>query len=224
VTARSQPTLLDAYCGAGGATRGYQRAGFHVIGVDTAPQPHYCGDEFYQADAITFIRAYGHGFGAIHTSPPCQAYTLCQRIRNQAHADLVADTRDALIAAGRPWVIENVEGSPLRDPVTLCGQTFPGLRVYRHRLFETSFTLPPRPSCKPHRYPLCKMGRPPRPGEFMHVVGNFSGAAQAREAMGIAWMTRDELRESIPPAYTEYVGRYLMAAVADTTDRQAVAP
>lgn len=126
-----------------------------------------------------------------------------------------------LDAAGLPYIIENVEGSPLLNPVLLCGAMFPGLRVYRHRLFESNIALS-APHHPPHVAPLRKMGRRPAEGDFMHVVGNFSGVDQAREAMGgVDWMSRDGLRESIPPAYTEYLGRQLVAHIA--ASRQAAA-
>ncbi|OAP24619.1 MULTISPECIES: DNA methylase [Amycolatopsis] len=208
----SRALLLDLFCKAGGAAKGYHDAGFDVIGVDIEPQPHY-PYAFYQADALDFLTAHGHDFDAIHASPPCQAFTLAQRIQNRRHPDLVGPVRAALTAIGRPWVIENVEGAPLRNPITLCGAMFPELNVYRHRLFETSFpvTAPPEPV---HREPLTKMGRPPQPGERMHVVGNFSGVRQARTAMGIGWMTRNELAEAIPPAYTRHIGTQLLNRLA----------
>ncbi|MEI6305961.1 MAG: SAM-dependent methyltransferase, partial [Deltaproteobacteria bacterium] len=111
-------------------------------------------------------------------------------------------------ATGKPYVIENVVGAPLENPVMLCGAMFPGLTVYRHRLFESNFPLnvPAHPD---HVVPLRKMGRPPLAGEFMHVVGNFSGVARAKEAMGISWMVRDGLREAIPPAYTQFIGEQM---------------
>jgi DNA (cytosine-5)-methyltransferase 1 len=130
----------------------------------------------------------------------------------RAHPNLVGWTRKLLRSSGKPYIIENVEGAPLLDPVTLCGAMFPGLSVYRHRLFECSFPAIAPPACV-HIAPLRKMGRPAQPGDFLHVVGNFSGVAQARTAMGIDWMTRDELREAIPPAYTEFLGRQLLAEV-----------
>lgn len=199
-----KPRLLDLCGGAGGAGAGYDLAGFEVVGVDMAPQPNY-PFEFHQADALTFPL---DGFDAYHASPPCQKWTRAQRIRDNDHPDLVTPLRERLRATGKPYVIENVPGTPLIDPIELCGASF-GLRVYRHRLFESSATLV-QPPHREHVAPLRKMGRRPQPGDFMHVVGNFSGAAQAREAMGIPWMTRDELRESIPPAYTEYIGRQLI--------------
>lgn len=180
---------------------GLHQAGFTVVGVDIEPQPHY-PFEFHQADALTFPL---HGFDLIWASPPCQAFSLAQRIRDNDHPDLIAPMRDRLRLSGVPWVIENVVGAPLENPITLCGGMF-GLKVYRHRLFECSFPVE-EPAHPEHVAPLRKMGRPPLPGEFMHVVGNFSGVRQAREAMGIAWMPRDKLREAIPPAYSEHIGR-----------------
>jgi len=121
---------------------------------------------------------------------------------------LVTATRNAFELIGKPWAIENVPGSPLRDPIELCGAMF-DLGTSRHRLFETSVpsVAPTHPE---HAARTAKMGRRPQPGEFMHVVGNFSGVDLARKAMGIDWMTRDELRESIPPAYTRWIGTQLM--------------
>jgi DNA (cytosine-5)-methyltransferase 1 len=181
---------------------GLHRAGFEVVGVDIEPQPHY-PFEFHRADALTFPL---DGFDFIWASPPCQAYTLCQRIQKNRHPDLIAPMRARLMASGAAWCIENVVGAPLIGPIELCGAMF-GLRTYRHRLFETSFRVVPPPHPE-HTAPTRKMGRPVRDGEFIHVVGNFSGAQFARDAMGITTkMPRDKLREAIPPAYAEYIGR-----------------
>lgn len=199
-----QPRLLDLFCGAGGAAVGYSRAGFQVVGVDIKPQPNF-PFEFIQADAMTFPL---EGFDAIHASPPCQAFTRARKLQGNAHADLVAPMRERLMAAGVPWVIENVVGAPLRNPVLLCGLTF-GLNVYRHRLFETSFALPFELHPSHHARPV-KMGRPVREGEMIQVVGNFSNVAYARKAMGIEWMNQHELAQAIPPLYTEWIGRQLI--------------
>jgi DNA (cytosine-5)-methyltransferase 1 len=209
------PTLVDLYCGAGGASKGYANAGWDVLGVDLYPQKNY-PYEFIQMDALAFLDAWlmadmggdGRKIDGFHASPPCQAFSWAQRVRAREHPDLIGPTRERLVASGRPWVIENVPGAPLNDPVMLCGAMFPGLRTYRHRLFETNFGLP-QPQHPEHHAPQAKMGRPPKKGEFMHVVGHFSGVAAAREAMGIDWMKREELREALPPAYTEYVGDYM---------------
>lgn len=204
----TRPKLLDLYCKAGGAGMGYHRAGYEVVGVDIELQPRY-PFEFHQGDALKFLLEHHHQFDAFHASCPCQAFSLTQRIQDNQHPDYITATRAAFQLIGKPWVLENVEGSPLIDPITLCGAMFPGLRTYRHRLFESSEPLqvPIHPE---HVAPITKMGRPPRDGEFMHVVGHFSGVPAAREAMGIDWMSRDELAEAIPPAYTELVGRQLI--------------
>ena len=189
---------------------GYHRAGFDVDGIDLFPQPRY-PLRFIQADALKYLRAWGHEYAAVHASPPCQAHTNAQKIMGNEHPDLIEPTRELLEELGLPYVIENVPGSPLKDPVELCGAMF-DLGTYRHRMFETNWELE-APEHPGHTARTTKMGRKPVDGEMMHVVGNFSGVEKAKKAMGIDWMTRDGLRESIPPAYTEYIGRQLMAEV-----------
>ncbi len=204
----NKPRLLDLFCGAGGCSMGYHRAGFEVVGVDIAPQPNY-PFEFIQADAMEFSSRYGREFDVIHASPPCQRFSKSQRIRGRDHPDLISATRDAM-PRDVPWIIENVPGSPLNHPVILCGYSF-GLRTYRHRLFESS-ELIVSPPHRIHDIPTTKMGRTPQDGEMMHVVGHFSGLSSAREAMGIDWMTSKELSQAIPPAYTEWIGKQLTTA------------
>jgi DNA (cytosine-5)-methyltransferase 1 len=206
---------LDLFCGAGGASQGYKRAGFHVTGVDNRAQPHYAGDRFIRADAMTFSF---EGFDAIHASPPCQAYTKARNLQGNAHPDLVGPMRERLIAAGVPYVIENVIGAPLINPLLLCGMMF-GLNVYRHRLFESSVPLPflLHPM---HHKPHVKMGRPVKEGDIVQVVGHFSNIGYARRAMDIPWMTQKELAQAIPPGYTEFVGRELLAHIR-TAERVA---
>lgn len=209
-----RPRLLDLFCGAGGAARGYQRAGFYVVGVDNRPQPRYAGDEFVQADALDVLRVLLSGdpdFAAIHASPPCQAYSKTQQLRGNDHPDLVGPVRELLERTGLLYVIENVPGSPLRAPVVLEGQMFEGLRTQRPRWFETNWLLPVSFMRSPRPAPNAKMGRRPGPGEWVHVVGNCNGAAICRDAMGIDWMRRDELAQAIPPAYTEHIGGFLLA-------------
>lgn len=216
----SRPRLLDACCCAGGATKGYQRAGFHVTGIDIEPQPNYCGDEFIQADAVEFIRKHGAEFDAIHASPPCQSYsgmTNCRPGLAEQYPQLIDAVRYELQRAGAPWVIENVRGSglPFQDDLLgthglmLCGAMF-GLALYRHRMFEASIPIaaPPHPR---HSAPASKAGHW-QPGTVISVAGNCFPVALARESMGIDWTTRDELAEAIPPAYTEFIGEQLLAA------------
>lgn len=208
--------ILDTFCKGGGCGMGYHLAGFEVVGVDIEQQKHF-PFEFHQGDAVEFIKAHGHEFDAIHASPPCQRFSKAQRIQKREHPDLVTPTREVLENLGLPYIIENVPpessaGAALVDPVELCGCMFPELNVYRERHFEFgNWPGIGQPEHAPHTEPLVKMGRPPKPGHRMHVVGNFSGVREAREAMGIDWMTRDELREAIPPAYTRHIGRALAA-------------
>ncbi len=135
--------LLDLFCGGGGATCGYQQAGFHVTGVDIAPQPHYCGDVFLQADALVYLRLHGQEYDVIHASPPCQAYSALKHYTTKAHPMLIGAVRAALQAKGVPYVIENVVGAPMHFPLLLCGSMFDlqtpcGAQLRRHRLFESS--------------------------------------------------------------------------------------
>lgn len=208
-----RPRLLDLFCGAGGASAGYQRAGFYVVGVDIAPQSRYAGDEFIQADAMTFPL---DGFDAIHASPPCQRYTvLGGREDLSAYPDLIEPTRELLESVGLPYVIENVPGAPLRADVTLCGAMF-GLRSYRHRLFESSEPLV-APEHPKHVVRVNRHGENRREhwanGGFLTITGDI-GRYAGPEAMGIAWMTGDEMSEAIPPAYTEWIGNQLIRSLA----------
>lgn len=186
-------------------------AGFYVVGLDIDVQPNYVGDEFIQSDALEYLATADLSrYAAIHASPPCQAYTKARRLQGNEHPDLIAPVRELLQATGKPYVIENVKGAPLApDAVMLVGSTF-GLRTMRPRLFECSFPVPymlATPPAARH----AKMGRPPKEGEFVHVVGHISNVAYCREAMGIDWMTQAELVQAIPPAYTEWIGRHLTA-------------
>lgn len=205
---------VDAFCCQGGAAMGLHRAGFRVLGVDKDPQPRY-PFAFVQADAVEFLAQYGGRFAAAHASPPCQFYSLAQRIRDNDHPDLIAPTRAALEAAGVPYAIENVERAlpQLKDPVVLCGTMF-GLRTYRHRPVEFGGGAhADQPGHPEHGPENTKMGRPIRDGTYYHAVGNFSGVEEVRRDMGVPWMSRDGIRECIPPAYGEWIGRRLLEAV-----------
>lgn len=193
-----QLRALDLFCGAGGATRGLQQAGFHVTGVDIAPQPRYVGDAFVQADALAFPL---DGFDFVWASPPCQAYSLGSLRWPKRWPDLVAPVRERL-APCRAWVIENVPRAPLRNPVTLCGTMF-GLRVVRHRLFESSFAL----TAPPHR---CAPRGCTKRKEYVTCAGHGGFGSNSFpvwcRAMGIDWMNKYELSQSIPPAYARHIG------------------
>jgi DNA (cytosine-5)-methyltransferase 1 len=207
----TRPRLLDLFCGAGGCSVGYHRAGFDVVGVDNRPQPHY-PYEFVQADALEFPL---DRFDAIHASPPCQTYSAYRRKGmgvGDGYPDLIADMRHRLIRALVPWVIENVPGAPLRDPIQLCGSSF-GLDVRRHRLFESNFGLLLAPPCAhgqqaPRFAPATNRTNPRRTVEI--GVWRIPLATQ-QTAMGIDWMTLPELSQAIPPAYTQWIGEQLIA-------------
>ncbi|WAE65258.1 SAM-dependent methyltransferase [Streptomyces cavourensis] len=202
-----RPRLLDLFCCQGGAAKGYADAGFDVTGIDTAPQPRY-PFRFVQADAIAYVLEHGAEFDVIHASPPCQHDSDCQRRQGNTHPDLIAPTRTALQATGRPWVMENVRGAlpKLEQPVMLCGPMF-GVETYRHRYFETGGGLTLNQPYHPrHMVPQAKMGRPIPPGHYGQFVGNFSGVQHARDVMGVPWMNRDGIRECIPPGYTQWIG------------------
>jgi DNA (cytosine-5)-methyltransferase 1 len=196
---------LDLFCGAGGASRGLADAGFEVTGVDITPQPRY-PYRFIQADVLAID---WRGFDLVWASPPCQAYSNAQKIQKRDHPRLIEEIRKRLKKSGAHYVIENVPGAPLLNPIVICGAMFPELKVYRHRLFECSFAVR-QPWHPPHTNKLTKMGRAPRANEFMHVVGNFSGVKQARQAMQIDWMSRNELSEAIPPLYANYFAKELL--------------
>src|SRR5713101_1334840 len=130
-----KPRALDLFCRAGGSTKGLQRAGFHVTGVDWKRQPRYCGDLFVQADALRPPFDLG-AFDLIWASPPCQADSILRQLpwlKGKEYPRLIAPVRRLLSAAGVPWVIENVPGAPLSG-FELCGRQF-GLPLYRHRVF-----------------------------------------------------------------------------------------
>ena len=161
-------------------------------------------------------------FDAIHASPPCQRYSdLAKRNGNaEAHPDLVEPVRWMLRKAGLPYIIENVEGAPLENPVTLCGTMFPGLRVLRHRLFESNCALwvpdhGKHPLVFTHDKRKAHHGKLDQNTAFVQVTGGGNSSIQAAsDAMGINWMCKDELNQAIPPAYTEFLGRQLLHHIA----------
>lgn len=202
--------LLDLYCCGGGAGYGYELAGFDVTGVDIQPQPKHRGT-FVQADAITFLLENHAHYDVIHASPPCQAYSMASmqfRKSGKKYVDLIEATRKALIEIGKPYVIENVPGSPLINPIELCGSMF-GMRTYRHRLFESNINLV-TPHHPEHVNPNAKMGRPVKSNEFIQYVGHFPGVKAVQEMTGLHWLGQKELAQSIPPQYTKYIGEQIM--------------
>ena len=236
----NKPRLLDLFSGAGGAAVGYHRAGFEVVvGIDNKPQKNY-PFLFVQMDALEALRIlidggyivdnkgnkwYLSDFDVIHASPPCQAYTNLRHLgiaRNGSYLDshprLIKPLQELLDGMDKPYVIENVTGArrQLRNPVMLCGKHF-GLKTYRHRWFETKpFML--APSHGPHKDQTPSAGHGISPKGFISIAGNggvkgLKGRSIVEYwslAMGIDWMTRPELAEAIPPAYTEFIGLRIM--------------
>lgn len=217
-----KPLLIDLFSGAGGAGAGYARAGFYVVSNDIAPMannPH----PTIQADALWLLDAYGSWIqanaAAIHASPPCQGYSGMSNCRPglaDEYPQLVDAVRALLAEIGLPWVMENVIGSGIAEQndlfgtngLLLCGAMF-GRALYRHRLFESSIPLN-QPDHPAHLVPASKAGHWV-PGTVISVAGNCSPIALARQVMDIDWMTRNELAESIPPYFTEFIGEQLMA-------------
>lgn len=237
------PRLLDLYCCEGGGAVGYQRAGFQVFGVDIVPQPRYPfaflqGDalavlgRLTEAEAVPFTHPDGvvewltlDDFLVVHASPPCQAYSITRHSHSVQHPDLLAPTRAALIRAGKPYVIENVVGAPMRGPLTLCGSMF-GLTAMdtdghplilrRHRLFESDIFLMAAGPCNhdPGIMVGGVYGGGPMQRDKSDLRGGYTPARAVRaELMRMDWATGHGLAQAIPPAYTEYIGGQLLAAL-----------
>lgn len=217
--------LLDLYCKAGGCSAGYAKAGFEVWGVDISPQPNY-PFQFIQADALEILKDHEFisQFDAITASPPCQFHSKARGLseaRNGgkygSHLDLIPDTRMLLRDTRKPYIIENVAGSTLINPLKLFGSQFKNLYTQRERWFESNIPLvepeTPRQSMKT-----------PSAGNGIGEDGSISicgnGGVRGLNSVqirlywgfalgGIDWMTREELAEAIPPAYTEFLGKQL---------------
>jgi DNA (cytosine-5)-methyltransferase 1 len=204
---------LDLFSGAGGAAAGYARAGFEVVGVDIKPQPHY-PFEFHRADAMTFPL---DGFDAIHASPPCQAWTAYRRrpVHVAASPELISRVREILLDWGGLYVIENVPTASheLRGPIQLCGSSF-GLDIRRHRLFESKVLLMAPPCFHGWQTPRFQQATNRVQLRSTVEVGVWRIPLKVQQrAMGVDWMTLEELSEAIPPAYTEHVGEQLLSAL-----------
>lgn len=216
----SRPRLLDLFCGAGGAAMGYHRAGFDVVGVDKEPMPRY-PFEFHQADALEYLAEHGHTFDAVHASPPCQDHsTLSARAGKHGTDWLLPRTIELLDQTDSLYVVENVPGADMPDPVMLCGSMF-GLfaacddgqtrQLRRHRLFHSNAPITAPSGCQHRGQPVGVYGTG---GGGQMTRGYKAKPAEARQALGIDWMDRRGLSQAIPPAYTQFIGEQLIAHLA----------
>lgn len=213
---------IDLFSCAGGATRGLQQAGFRVVGVDHEHQPRYCGDEFICGDVLALEPTFLNTFDFIWASPPCQALSEMKVLHNaKRHLNLIPQTRALLIASGKPYCIENVEGARahLINPFMLCGTMFGlgavGRELQRHRLFETNFPVT-APSCSHSGSKVlgvygghCRDRQ--RDAGKNHRSGSNLPISVGREAMGMPWVTGAELSEAIPPAYSKFIAGTFLA-------------
>ena len=231
----NKPRLLDLFCCEGGAGKGYSDAGFDVVGVDIEHQRRY-PFRFFQGDALAVLSNLLDGyllgnfelgdFAAIHASPPCQAYSITKHSHSVQHVELIEPVREALIALGKPYVIENVPGAPLRDPLTLCGTEF-GLKatdadgevlwLKRHRLFESNVDLWGAGGCNCTGRTIGGVyggGSSDRNHAKEVRRGGYTPGKEVRARLiGCDWMTLHGLSQSIPPAYTKHIGEQLLAVV-----------
>lgn len=210
----SRPRLLDLFCKAGGAGMGYHRAGFEVVGVDIDPQPNY-PFEFHQADAFEYFHEHWKEFDVIHASPPCHDHTpLKSRAGEDGTGWMLPKMRELCASLPIPYVIENVMGAHMLPDLILCADRHFGLRTVRHRQFESNVFLIQPPHPPGHSAPTSTKKRRPcfDAGMLISITGDV-GSWLGPACMGIDWMTGSELSQAIPPAYTEYIGRQIMAVL-----------
>lgn len=204
--------VLDLFCCAGGAGMGYHQAGFDVTGVDIKPQPKYPFN-FILSDAIEYLIKHGSEYDFIHASPPCQGYSNLTPLAHRANYEkLISVLRKELIKIGKSYCIENVAGArrDLINPTMLCGSMF-GLRTQRHRFFETTFSFKPPKKCNHSELPLLVTTASKASREKRFKLGIKPKTVEnAPAAYGIDWMDFNGLKESIPPAYTKYIGNQFL--------------
>jgi DNA (cytosine-5)-methyltransferase 1 len=229
----SDPVIIDFFCCGGGASVGFERAGFDVLGIDNEPQPHY-PFEFMQMSALDALDILNSGgkiefdtgrvidaddVAAYVGSPPCKVHTSLKFFSGAHHLDLIPDTRQRFRASGKPYIIENVPGAPLIDPVQLCGLVF-GLgaecidgwrNLKRHRLFESNIPLIGTPPCDTDHGPVIGVYGVGGGGHQQHSYKGY--AQESRDAMGIDWLPQKYLSQALPPAYTKFLGDQLMRAL-----------
>lgn len=230
-----RPKLLDLFCCAGGCSEGYRRAGFYPYGIDHKQQPHYpfqfiemdaleAMSRLISGEALTFTDSRGlneqtldlSDFSAIHASPDCQGYSVSKSMKGTKGAEkIIPEVRQLLKKTGKLFVIENVLGSPLINPIELSGMSF-GLKIIRRRLFELNgfdiILIPSPRQVKNYRdegYLPYHHGTSVKRGH----LPNIWTKPRLQEAMGIDWMNIKEMTQAIPPLYIEFIGKHLMKAI-----------
>jgi DNA (cytosine-5)-methyltransferase 1 len=236
---------LDLFCCLGGASMGYHRAGFDVVGIDLFGDGYTQKRYPFQSIKMDWLEAlerYGESADFIHASPPCQRYSITNASRRHDYPDLVGPVREALNALGKPWVMENVLRAPLLDPkIELCGCMFnltaidtdgTKLHLWRPRQFESNVVLEqPRPGRRIMRYSTIA-AHSEEYHDYAWVAGSYGGARRNRlearnerkggyvpskavqqQLMGIDWMPEKAMHQALPPVYTEFVGRQILAGL-----------
>lgn len=212
----SKPRLLDLFCGAGGCSVGYSRAGFDVVGVDIESHPDY-PFEMHVADAMSFPL---DGFDVIHASPPCQDHSALKTLHEaNGTAWMLLAIIERLEASGLPWIVENVDAAPLPGSLVLCGSEF-GLgamcrdgvwrQLRRHRRFASNVYLMGAGGCA-HKGQAMGVYGLGGGGQMQHSYKAWRG--ESAEAMGIDWMAQKDLVQAIPPVFTAFLGEQLLAAL-----------
>lgn len=217
----TQPLLLDLFARAQGSSVGYARSGFRVTAGDKDPYAkHPEVAEWITADAFDVLAdlKFCRRFDVITASPNCEGYSDLHHLPTTAHRDReIPQVREALRRIGKPYVIENVDSKATRavmlDPLRLCGSQFnlgSGCRdgqwreLRRHRLFEFSWQgYKTNFKCK--HYPFTG-GVYGTGGGGPQTRGYRFYPEEARTAMGISWMHRDDICKAVPPAYTWRIG------------------
>jgi len=222
----TKPKLLDLFCCEGGAGMGYSRAGFDVTGVDLDPKyAKRYPFRFIAADAIEYVKAHGHEYDVIHASPPCQHASIAtSSLDRSKYPRLIEPTREALVKSRKRYIIENVTGSALLDPLMLCGSMFELtaidddgilLRLERHRLFESNMPWLRAPKVDYHDRRIQVAGsyggarRDKHEARTVRHGGYVPSAAVQQRLLGIDWMTQNGMHQSIPPAYTQWLGELI---------------
>lgn len=238
--------LFDLFCCEGGASQGYSQAGFQVYGLDLFedytrkryPFPAHKGDAIAAMDKLLTggTLEFDNGevlglsdFAVLTASPPCQHASAATRaIDRSNYPRLIPPIRDAFIASGKFYIIENVRGADLIQPTELCGCMFNmtavdtdgiTLHLQRPRRFESNVTLVPPKRCdhSDHEWVGGSYGgarRDKYEAKYVRKGGYVPAKKVQQELLGIDWMTERGMHQAIPPKYTQWLGWQLRFPLA----------